>query len=63
MGGKKKYRVTIKNERFSYTVVVSASEKATMREFKDLAIKKVKAQYGADIPSNVVVDLEFEIAK
>ncbi len=63
MGGKKRYKVTIKNESFSYTVVVEANEKATMAQFRDLAIKKVKEQYGADIPNDVVVDLEFEIVK
>jgi hypothetical protein len=63
MGGKKKYRVTIKNESFSYTVVIEAGEKTTMAEFKELAARKVRKQYGASIPRNVVVDLEFEIVK
>ncbi|MDE1855128.1 MAG: hypothetical protein KGH57_02290 [Candidatus Micrarchaeota archaeon] len=62
MGDKKKYKVTLNGEGFSYTVVVEAGEKATMLEFKELAIKKIKEQYKVDVPSDIVVDLEFEIA-
>jgi hypothetical protein len=60
MDGRKKYRVTLSGDKFSYTVVVEVSEKATMLEFKELAIKKIREQYGVDVPSDVEVDLEFE---
>jgi hypothetical protein len=59
--GVKKYRVTINNESFSYTVVVEADESSTMKDFEKIVAKKVKEQYGADIPDNVAVDMEFEI--
>ncbi|MDE1874210.1 MAG: hypothetical protein KGI04_03780 [Candidatus Micrarchaeota archaeon] len=61
MVGEKKYKVTLSGSGFSYAVVVEASEKATMREFKELAIKKIKEQYGVSVPDDVPVDLEFEI--
>ena len=62
MDDKKKYKVTLSGDGFSYTVVVEAGEKATMLEFKELAISKIKEKYNADVPHDAVVDLEFEIA-
>ena len=60
MDSKKKYKVTLSDGSFSYTVTVEADEKATMREFKELAVKKIKEQYNVDVPSDMAVDLEFE---
>lgn len=56
----KKYKVTLSSSGFSYTVIIEAGEKATMREFKELAIKKIKEEYKVDVPLDVAVDLEFE---
>lgn len=63
MEGKSKYKVTLKGEGFSYTVVVEADESTTMETFKELASKRIKEQYGASIPDHVAVDLEFELLK
>ncbi len=43
--------------------MVEANEKTTMRQFKELAAKKIKEQYGFDLPEDAVVDLEFERAE
>jgi 6-pyruvoyl-tetrahydropterin synthase len=61
MANKKKFRVTLSNAEFSYTVEVKADEKQTMEQFKELAIKKIKEKYKVDVPKDVEVDLEFEI--
>ena len=61
MSREKKYKVTLSGGGFSYTVIVMVGENATMREFKELAVKKIKDQYKADVPEGVPVDLEFEI--
>jgi hypothetical protein len=55
--------VTLSGDKFSYTVVVEASEKATMLEFKELAIKKIREKYKADVPSDAEVELEFEAVR
>ena len=56
-----KYKVTISGSGFSYTVVIEAEEKATMKEFGDQARKKIKEQYGVDIPADTPIDIEFEM--
>ncbi|MCL5239644.1 MAG: hypothetical protein M1286_04220 [Candidatus Marsarchaeota archaeon] len=62
MGEARKYKVTLSGNGFSYTVVVEADEKTTMGQFKDIAAKKIKEQYGFDLPKGIAVDIEFERA-
>lgn len=61
MANKKKFRVTLSNADFSYTVELKADEGTTMERFKELAIKKIKERYKVEVPENVELELEFEI--
>jgi hypothetical protein len=58
-----RYKVTIRNDGFDYTVLVNADRKMTLREVEEKAAKEVKKRYKRTIPTNVPIDMEFEIIK
>lgn len=57
----KKFRVTLKNPEFTYTMEIEADEKATMKEFSGKARKQIKKNYNVDIPADASFEMEFEI--
>ena len=61
MGDKKKYKVTLQSASFSYSVVLEEDEKTTMKELRDAAAKKIKEEYGFDVPPDEELEIEFEI--
>ncbi|MGA3020910.1 MAG: hypothetical protein ABSD68_03105 [Candidatus Micrarchaeales archaeon] len=58
-----KYKVTIRNAGFSYTVLVNAEKTMTLREVEERAVKEVKKRYKQTISTSAPIEMEFEIVK
>jgi hypothetical protein len=58
-----KYRVTIRNAGSSYTVLVNAERTTTLKEMEEKAVKEVKKRYKRTVPTNVPIEMEFEVVK
>ncbi len=61
MKSKKKLRVTLAGTDYSYSVIITANEKMTMKQIRDIVVKEVKKKYDFDIPQEEAFDLEFEV--
>lgn len=57
------FKVTIRSAGLEYVVVVEAAKKETLGELKDKAIRKIKKKYRKDVPTNVPLEIEFELNK